>query len=490
VTRGFRWSLAGQLLSRVGVFATGIMLARTLTPHDFGVYAVALAAFNLLMMVNEVGMVTGIVRAPEHELESASRTGATLAFAMSVVVATAAFVAAPWFASALGAPDATGVLRLLVVSVLVDGAMTVPMALLARTFQQRRITQAEALGLLAYMASAITLALGGAGPWSIAVGRVFSSLVTAGMLLVFSPRLPRPGFDRVQARKLLRFGIPLTLAALVAEAVLNADYLVVGKVLGAVSLGIYLLAYNLSTWPVSAVLVSIGRVAFAGFARLTDDRERMARAFTRAVGIIVAATVPLALLLGLLAPEAINLIYGARWLGAVTPLRFLLVLAVARVVIQTTLDYIAAAGRPVVILRVQLVWLIVLVPALILGAERYGIRGVGLAHMAVVVFVVTPLVALALHRAGVDIAQLARQFVRPVLAAVVAGIVIEGLLTVVTVTLPRLLVVGGAGAAAYLAMLVPFNPLVAWAWTSLRGRESVSKSPTTTAVPTTAVPDP
>lgn len=473
VTKSFRWSVAGQILTRIGVFATGIVLARTLTPHDFGVYAVALAAFNLLMMLNEVGMVAAIVRAPDDELTEAVRTGATLAFAMSLIVAAVAFVAAPWFASALGTAAATGILRLFIVSLIIDGAMTAPMALLGRAFKQGRMVAAEAGGLVVYMGTASALAFAGAGPWSIAVGRVAASVVTGILLLIFSPRLPRPGLDRAQVRKLLRFGIPLTFAAIIAEAVMNVDYLVVGKVLGAASLGIYLLAFNLSTWPVSAVLVAIGRVAFPAFARVAHDRKRMARAYVQAVGLIVTAIIPIVVLLAALSHQVIHVVYGDRWLPASTPLRYLLVLAVGRVVIQTTLEFIAARGQPGTNLKIQAAWLIALTPALIFGARRWGIAGVGVGHMTVVALWVAPLLAIAIHRAGVDLRDVGMQLLRPLLAALGAwGAVELTLLAVHGAQLVELVVAGAAGTVVYIALVAPFNPLVSWGIQQVRpGRQ-------------------
>jgi PST family polysaccharide transporter len=345
------------------------------------------------------------------------------------------------------------------------------LALLGRTFQQNKMVAADIAGLAVYIVTAIGLAASGAGPWSIAVGRVGGSAVAAVLLLIFSPSLPRPGFNRVQARKLVKFGVPLTTAALVAEGVMNADYLVVGKTLGTVTLGVYLLAFNLSTWPVSAVMVSVGRVAFPAFARLAEDRDRMKRAYTRGIGILATGIFPIVALLASLSTNVIQFVYGGVWLPASTPLRFLLVLAIGRVTIQTTLEFLAADGAAGTILRIQTAWLVVLVPALIVGATNYGIAGVGVAHMAVVLLWVLPLLGSTLHRRGVELRPVAAGFIRPVIGAAGAIVTVTAVEHFVAGSFLQLVIAGAAGLAVYLALVIPHNELVEWGWQQARRRK-------------------
>jgi PST family polysaccharide transporter len=213
---------------------------------------------------------------------------------------------------------------------------------------------------------------------------------------------------------------------------------------------------------VSAVLVAVGRVALAGFARLLGDRERMAAACVRSMGIVVSATLPLALLLAILAPQLLTFLYGARWVDAATPLRFLLVLAVARVMVQVAFEYLVADGRPRVPLYILCTWLVVLVPALSAGATLDGIRGVGTAHMLVVVLVALPITLRALRTSGVHVASLGRELFRPVVAAAVMAAVVALLEPAFNDAFVTLVVLGSLGIAVYLLALVPRNPTVQW----------------------------
>lgn len=474
VRRGLGWSVVGQVGNRLGVFATGIVLARVLTPEDFGVYAVALVALNLLMAVNELGVIPSIVRW-QGDPRAVAPTGMTLAFVNSMALYVLVFAGAPAFSSALNAPEATGVVRLLALSVVVDGAVAVPLALLARSFRQDRQAVAEIVGMLAYAAVAVVLASSGAGALSIALGRVAGSVATGLLLMLFAPFRCLPAFDRAVARTIIRFGLPLAASSLVRHAVLNVDYLIVGHLLGTATLGVYLLAFNLSSWPVSTVSIAVARVAFAGFSRLVHDRARLVAGFTKALALIVLASLPIVLVLIVLAPELIRFVYGPKWLPAVTAVRFLLILGGLRVAIDLMADLVSADGRPQLNLLVQLAWLVALVPALAVGAQLGDIRGVGIAHMVVALVVVLPVALAAVRRSGVRLGDLLPLTARPLLGTVAAASLMALLLDVAAGDLLRLVLVGGGAMIAYAVVALPFNPVV----TGFRSR--LSPTPVETA---------
>jgi PST family polysaccharide transporter len=464
-------------LSRIWVFVSGIVLARLLTEEDFGVVATALVAVNLLMAVNELGVIPAIVRWQGDDVERAARTGSTIAGLMSCVLYLVAFVAAPGFADLLGAPEAAGVLRVLALTVLVDGFIAIPLALLTRSFRQGRMTAAETIGMVTYGVVAVAMAAAGTGAWAIAVSRVVGSVVTGLLFFKFSPARVRPGFERDIALSLLRFGVPIAASALIVEAVLNVDYVVVGRTLGTMTLGLYLFAFNLSSWPVSVVSVAIGRVSFAGFSRLVDDRARLVRGFLAAFGIAALATVGLVLILVVLAPEIVEVIYGDKWLPAVVAVRFLLVLGGFRVLSDLVVEVVIADGRPTQTLVIRIIWLAALAPALVIGANSGGLRGVGIAHLIVALGVALPLFLYAANGSGIKVSGFAHALWRPLSGAAVALIAMLVTLNALEGALARLVVGGMVGMAVYALLVLPWNPLVTWLWHQLRGTPTAADSP-------------
>ena len=461
VSRALGWSTVAQILGRVGSFGVGIVLARLLTKEDFGVYAVALVAINLLIVVNDLGVIAAVIRWP-GDVRRAAGTAATLSMVFSACVFALAFVVAPAFASAMGAPDATNLVRVVAIAVLVDGWSAVPQAMLVRSFRNDRLALSELTGFLVGTPVTIALALADAGPWSIVIGRVAGSVAVAAVVMASAPFPVRPAFDRAIGSRLVRFGAPLALSAVVSQAALNVDYIVVGRLLGPVELGVYLLAFNLSSWPASLVSSAVARVAFAGFSRLVEDRSRLTAAFPRSIGVALSVLVPVVVMLAALAPEVIELLYGAKWLPAATPLRFLLLLGGMRILIDLLIDLSIADDRPRVALAVRTAWLVAVVPALAVGAEADGLRGVGIAHVVVAATIVMPWLLIDARRSGITTSALGRQAVRPLLAGAAALGTAFVVLPFLSGALVRLVVAGGLAGAAYLAVLLPRNPLVGW----------------------------
>jgi hypothetical protein len=135
---------------------------------------------------------------------------------------------------------------------------------------------------------------------------------------------------------------------------------------------------------------------------------------------------------------------------------------------ELVFDLIAADGRSRENLVFRSIWLVVLVPALIVGARLDGLRGVGTAHLVVTLAVVFPLLLRSLARSGVPVRAAAQHLVRPVVATVAAVIAMSALLPLLSGDLTRLLVVGGVGTGVYALVALPRNPLVSWSREQLR----------------------
>jgi PST family polysaccharide transporter len=419
--RGLRWSLAGTIIGKAGGFVMGLVLARLLAPADFGVYAVAVAAMAFVMHVNDVGLIAATVQW-RGRLEDMAPTAATMAVSFSVVIYGIFWFAAPAIAGIAHLPQATGLIRLVTVVILVDGVTAVRSAALMRTFRQDKLIRANIAGLAANAGVAIGLAASGAGPYSFAAGVVAGAIVT-GVLVFIGAGLPwRLGIDPSVARRLLAFGIPLA-ASLGTEAVLlNADYIIIGHLVGADSLGYYLLAFNISTWALGIISSAVRYVSIAGFSRLSEvDSATLSAGVHRSMPLLFTGLVPIVVLTAALASPLVTTLYGGEWAPAAPVLRFLMILTVVRVLTSFALDILMGAGATRSTLWVNLGWAVALVPALIFATSRDGILGAAIAHAIVGVLVAAPVTVVALHRVGVRLGPVLPALARPVFAGVVAG---------------------------------------------------------------------
>jgi len=454
-TRGLKWSLAGTLVTKAGSFAMGLVLARLLAPADFGVFAVALAAMQFVMHVNDVGLIAATVQW-RGKLAEMAPTATAMAMSFSVVVYAFFWFAAPVIAAVANVPAATNVIRLLTVVILIDGATAVRSAALMRTFRQDKLILANLIGLVINASVAISLAVNGAGAYSFAGGMVAGSVVTGILVFVWAAVPVQVGFDRAIARRLMTFGIPLAASLGIEAVLLNADYIIVGHLVGAVSLGYYLLAFNISTWALSVISSAVRYVSVAGFSRLSEvDSKTLSAGVQRSMPVLFTGLVPIAVLTAALATPLITVLYGEKWSPAAPVLPFLMILTVVRVLTSFALDILMGAGATRSTLWVNLGWAIVLVPALIFATSRDGIHGAALAHAVVGLLVAVPVTLVALHHVGVRLAPIAPALARPMIAGLVSGVLT--LLVAQAIgphQLVRLLVGGSAGLLVYAALAI------------------------------------
>jgi PST family polysaccharide transporter len=414
------WSFANIALSKAGTLGIGIVLARLLGPEAFGTYAVAYVALVAVLSFNELGVSLAIVRWPGDPAKIAP-TVTTLSLATSAAIAAGGYLAAPWFAASMGAPDATDVVRLLLVSVLIDGAVATPAALLQRMFRQDKRMLIDQVNVWVGALLSVLLAVLGSGAMSLAVGRVAGSLAAGVLFVIFSPLPYRLGLDRTQLRPLLAFGLPLAGASLVVFAAGNADQLVAGRLLGPTMLGFYVLAFNVSSWPVSVFSGPMRTVAPAAFAHLHGEPERRPPAFGALVTVLAAAALPVCGFIAGGADAIVAFVYGSAWAPAAGVLRVLAILAALRILFELAYDYLVVLGRTGAVFGVQAVWLVLLVPALIVGALTGSIEGVAIAELLVAALGVTPVYLWLLRRNGIPAGALIGRLAWPAVAGVAVG---------------------------------------------------------------------
>jgi len=454
VATAARWSMVNTIVRRLGTFGSGVVLARLFFgPYEFGLYAVGLLVLAMLLSLNEMGVSLALVRW-EGDIRRFAPTVLTLSTLSSTAFYVLLYVTAPTVARLLGSADATTMLRVLCLSVIIDGIACVPIGQLTREFQQFRRTVVDVLNFAVNTGITIALAAAGAGAMSFAWGSLAGNLVALAGFGLCAPGMLRFGWDAGQARRLMRFGLPLASASLLTLGIVNVDSVVVGSVLGPAALGVYAMAFNMSSWPVRMVSETARRVSFAGFSRLADSPEQFAAGFLRALTLVVAAAVPICVVLGVLAEPIISFVYGAQWTAAAVPLQFLAALGLIRVVVELAYDGLAARVRKTLMLM-QGWWLLSLVPVLLLFAHLWGVVGVAAGHVVVAGLLVAPVFLVVLGRLGVHAGPVLRGFARPLLGGLAMGLVAWGVHRALGGGFAGLTAAGLAACAAYVPFVLP-----------------------------------
>jgi O-antigen/teichoic acid export membrane protein len=421
--RALGLSFTNTALAKLGTTGVGIALARMLGPHAFGTYAVAFVALRVVISLNDLGVSLAIVRWPGDPREI-TPTVTTISLVTSLVLYAGCYFGAPGYSAAMGAPAAVGVVRVLAIVVVIDAIVATPVGLLQRHFRQDQRMIADQVNVWLGTGVTLLLAIFRFGAMSLAIGRLAGCAAALVLLVIFSPEPLRLGFNRAKARPLLRFGLPLAGSGVIVFAVGNVDQLIVGRTLGVTALGFFVLACNLSSWPVTMFSQPVRMVAPPTFARLRDsDPAAMPGGFLTAAGVLATVSLPVCLLLSGAAWPAIGFVYGPEWLPAAKPLVWLSVLAALQILFELSYDYFVVLGKSRVVFTMQLVWLVVLIPALVAGALLDGTWGLALAEAAVAAVLTLPWYLRELQQVGVRARALAGRLWLPLAGAALAGLV-------------------------------------------------------------------
>ena len=419
VRGGLAWSTVNNVVLRLGGLAIGIVLARLLTPEQFGVYAIALTVQAVLMAVADFGLSADLIRS--RDFERRAPTVATLGAVTGLGLAIAMALAARPVAVALGAADAAGAIVVLSATLFLAGAGVVPYAALQRRFDQRSLFMIGMVDLLISSALTIVLVLLGWGVVSLAIGRLAAQAVTLVLQFVLAHERPRYAVDRTLVGPVLAFGLPVAGANLLSWAVLGADKVVLGRTVGATLLGYYVLAFNVSAWPMTLIGQAVRAVALPLFSRTAQGTKDQTAA--RVITPIWAVSVLGAAMLGAVSTPLVTFVYGSKWAAAGVLLVPLVAFGAMRVLFDLIASYLYARGESRGVLVVQAVWMVVLLGALVVGARTGGALGAAWAHLLVAALVVTPLYLIIARRAGADSGAIVASLWPPVVAGILAALV-------------------------------------------------------------------
>jgi PST family polysaccharide transporter len=381
--RGFAWKALGVFVSQPITLLTTVLLARLLTPEDFGLVAMANVFVGLAALVNEFGLTSALVQRralSEDEVQSAF----WLNLVIGLVVVLAGAVAGRPLAAFFDEPRLTVIVPVASLTFIVSSLALVPSALFARAMDFRPSAIGSIWSAAAALLTSVVLGLLGAGVWAIVCGGLVGTAALTVYLIAASSWRPRFHFGWTEVRPLVRFGGLLTAAALLTWGSWNVDNVLIGRYLGGAELGAYAVAFTLASVPARRLSSTILTTFLPAFARVPDQEERFRSAYVDAltyaalpVGVVLAA-------LGALSEEVVIGLYGSQWSAAVDPLRVLCIAGFVIAVSSLTGLVFRGLGKP----GLEAFWSGLLLAGCTVGSAagvRFGITGVAIGVTAGIV---------------------------------------------------------------------------------------------------------
>lgn len=459
MTHSVTWSAIENWGRQILSFVVFWALARLLGTVEFGVVAIATSFVIVLQILAQKGFATAVLQREDLQAQHLN-CAFWISVGGSALGAVALLGSAGWIAHAFNEPLLAPVLRWLAPLIVLEGLMSVHVALLKRSFDFRalaiRTTTAAALGGVL----GVGLAIAGFGVWSLVAQQIAATF--GAFLVIWSRSSWRPtGFGTWTAlSEIVEFGRSVAAISLVNVINSRGDIFIIGFVLGNAAAGAYMIAYRILTVLNDLFTGSLNKVLVPVMSPRQRDPERVVGMLYTAIGVTTAVTFPVFMGLAATAAELVPFAFGPQWTVSVPTLRILCFFGLAQTLGALHSSTLIAMGRPDRVLRVTTLSAVLNLAGFLI-AVRFGIAFVALAY-TIRAFLVMP-VEFWLLRSAVPLTwrRWSAAMRGPLVAAGVMAFIVliarTALLDVLgsTATLGVVVVLGGL---SYLATLRVIDP--------------------------------
>lgn len=418
--RGGAATVLGQGVGMSLQIGTTIVLARILSPTDYGLQSMVFTLTAFFSLFKDAGLSAASVQKASLSHEEVSTLFwiniALGAFLMIVVAALSPLLAAFY-------KDP----RLLWITVasasifLFNSLSVQHKALLDRAMRFSTGVKIDILSATMGAVIAIGMAALGCGYWSLICQNIVVPIVCTAATWIAIPWMPgRPRWTP-ELRAMVRFGGTVTLNSCVVYVAYNTEKILLGRFWGAAPLGIYTRAYQLATLPVQQLIGAVHLVAFSVLSRMQAEAQRLQRAYLKSLSIIVSLTIPVVISTALFSNEIVLFVLGPRWVGAATVLRLLSPTVLVLALINPFSWFLRATSRVGRSLNIAFMITPVVILGIVLGL-RHGPTGVALGYSMAMVILFVPTVAWAIHKTGITPRDYWDAIKHPLISGVLGGV--------------------------------------------------------------------
>lgn len=308
---------SGQMIKLVVNFTSLILLARILSPEDYGLTALAFALIGIAELVRDLGLSTASIQAPH--LSDAERSNLWWAnSSLGLLCTIICSVAAPFIAIAYNEPKLTLIIILMSIVFTLSGMATQYRVTLIRKLHYGRLSSWEVLASVIALSAAIVVALMGGGYWALVTQQLLNNLLSLVGLQLMAGWRPT-FYDRsVSIKKFFTFGFPLFGSSVLTYIGGNLDTALIGKYFGTATLGSYNRAIQMVRMPMNQIRNPLTNVALSTLAKIRNDTETYRAMVVKAQALYLYPVVFLATWISLSANDIIHLLLGAKWQESVS----------------------------------------------------------------------------------------------------------------------------------------------------------------------------
>jgi teichuronic acid exporter len=422
---GVVWTTIQTVVNRSFGFIIKLFLARILFPEDYGLVGMATVFTSLIQVFTDLGMGAALVQRKQEKLtdlhyHTAFWTGVVWSLVIYLVIALGVAPFAAWFYEEE--------LLLTIIPVLSIGVLASPVNLVhnaqlvkALNFKKLAIiNNASSIfsGLLA-----LCLAFLGFGVWSLVFNAVASFVIAMPLYFKATGWWPKWSWDKQCFKDIFGFGVYTTGTQLFNKLTGQIDYLLVGKLLGAASLGIYSFAFILTETFRGQMMTIVNRVMYPIYSRLQDDKEKLVHYYLRAMRFNALIVYPIMVFLLVFADFIIPWVFGNKWENSIPIIQILSVSVLIYMFINSNSSLVRGYGRPDIELKMQLIkTLFFFVPLISLGTVYFGTIGAAVGFTLAKFLAVLLSLFVTRKLLGLDIMTMIKPLAEPIIISGTSGV--------------------------------------------------------------------
>ncbi len=441
--RGGAFTLIGQGGSFMITTLRTVILARLLTPADFGLIGMVVVVVAFAELFKDMGLTTATVQKPSIRHEQISSL-----FWMNVLICSLIvlllWTIAPAVARFYSEPDVARVMRALALSFIISGLSIQHYALLKRSLRFRELAGIQVIAQAVAFVVAVLGAISGWGYWALVAGSLSYSLANTVLLVVACPWIPGRAYGTGEVWDMIKFGGHLAGFNVVNYFARHADNLLIGRYAGAHALGFYDRAYHILLLPITMLSGPLSAVAIPVLSRLRGDRNRMHRYYLHVLYMLALFASPVVCFLYLASDEVVLIMLGSDWAPVAAVFRILALGALFQPVYNTQSWLHVAIGRADRVFRWGLIGTPLFLCAFVIGLQ-WGMHGVAMAYSLATIAATVGALWYAGQGAGLPFARIVLAVIRPIGAALVSTAAI-GVLANLGSSLPVFISMLGKGA--------------------------------------------
>jgi len=372
---GVKWLVGSSFLQKAIQTGATIVLARILGPSQFGLFALAFVAIDGLSLFKSMGFDSALIQRKDN-IEKAANTAFFIIPALGIVLYLILAISAPLIGKFLNSQEVVGVIRALGIIFVISCLGKVPTALLEKNMKFRQVSIIEIGTAVVYAVSAVTFGLLKFGVWSLVYAYILKTLYQNVLSYVYAKWRPRVEFDRKIAIEMFHFGKYMFLTGIVWFLKTNLANLLVGKLLGIAALGLYAIAFNIGNFGVAYFAAKVHRVVFPAFSKIQNDLYDLKKAMLRTFKYVSIIAIPLGVGLLMLSPDLLRTVYGEKWVGAASALRFLAIAGIFNTLPISFATIFLVLKRPKLWFWSNAIQVILFFLLIAPAADMFGIEGV------------------------------------------------------------------------------------------------------------------